>query len=395
MQKKLIAIAIAALLAPAAAMADTSNINIYGRLNVSLDSQTGVTSQTSGLAVNTNSSRFGVKGTEDLGDGYSAIFQVEANVNLTGTGRGGNGNLPANTLTENYGAFGGQIRDTWLGLATPLGTIQAGRLPMENHWAYDTNLFADQVGDLLTFNTYNTTGGGTAGGSLGRANGEILYTTPNMSGFTANVQFYPTSSVNPCAAVAAGCTAVSAMPKAASSHSWGFEANYTVLDMIKMNFNYLNRNTGFDVEYKPWVISGIMNIGSNGLINAQYMRDKRTDSGRQAERGIFNIGGKYNIMPNGAIKAQYSRANNATSNDAVATAVNGLASGAGTAANMMVFGFDYSLSKRTMVQMAYARTKNGLAATYGVNGGGHNNQMIAATPGDSPRAFGVNVAHNF
>lgn len=389
MQKKLIAIAIAAVLAPAAAMADTSNINIYGRLNVSLDSQTGITSQTSGLDVNTNSSRFGIKGTEDLGDGYSAIFQVESTVNLTGTGRGGNGNTAANSAAANYGAFGGQIRDTWLGLATPLGTLQAGRLPMENHWAYDTNLFADQVGDLLTFNT-------NGGGALGRANGEILYTMPNLSGFTANVQFYPTSSVNPCTAVGTPATcAVVNTPVPASSHTWGAEANYTVLEMVKLNFNYLNRNTGFDTEYKPWVVSAIMNVGTSGLINAQYMRDKRTATGRQAQRDIFNIGGKYNIMPNGAIKAQYSRANTATSNDGVATAVNGLASGAGTTANMMVFGFDYSLSKRTMVQMAYARTKNGLAANYGINGGGHNNQMNTITNGDSPRAFGVNVAHNF
>ncbi len=389
MQKKLIAIAIAAVLAPAAAMADTSNINIYGRLNVSLDSQTGITSQTSGLDVNTNSSRFGIKGTEDLGDGYSAIFQVESNVNLTGTGRGGNGNTAANSAAANYGAFGGQIRDTWLGLATPLGTLQAGRLPMENHWAYDTNLFADQVGDLLTFNT-------NGGGALGRANGEILYTTPNLSGFTANVQFYPTSSVNPCITAVAGTTcSVLTTPTAASSHSWGFEANYTVLDMIKMNFNYLNRNTGFDIEYKPWVVSGIMNVGTSGLINAQYMRDKRTATGRQAERGVWNLGGKYTIMPNGTIKAQYSRVNSATSNDANAAAVNGLASGPGTDANMMVFGFDYSLSKRTMVQLAYARTKNGLSANYGINGGGHNNQMNVITAGDSPRAFGVNVAHNF
>ncbi|MDO8810934.1 MAG: porin [Gallionella sp.] len=382
MQKKLIAIAIAAVLAPAAAMADTGNVNVYGRLNASLDSQTGITGQTSGLALNTNSSRFGVKGSEDLGDGYKANFQVEATVNLTGTGRGANGNTVANTVTnaQNFGAFGGQIRDTFLGLSTPLGTLQAGRLPMENHWAYDTNLFADQVGDLLTFNA--PTGNG-------RANGELLYTTPNMSGLTANVQFYPTSSVNPTAGVG------TPGPAAATSHSWGFEANYTVLDMVKLNFNYLNRNTGFDIEYKPWVISGIMNVGSDGMVNVQYMRDKRTATGRQAERAIFNFGGTYKVMPNGTIKAQYSRANTATSNDGVATAVNGLASGAGTTANMMVFGFDYSLSKRTMVQLAYARTKNGLAANYGINGGGHNNQIVTPTAGDSPRAFGVNVTHNF
>lgn len=382
MQKKLIAIAVAALLAPAAAMADTGNINIYGRLNVSLDSQTGVTGQTSGLAVNTNSSRFGVKGTEDLGDGYKAIFQIESNVNLTGTGRGGNGNTVANTVTnaQNFGVFGGQIRDTWLGLATPMGTLQAGRLPMENHWAYDTNLFADQIGDLLIFSC--------PAPCSGRSNGEILYTMPNLSGFTANVQLYPTSSVNPTAGVG------TPGPAAATSHSWGLEMNYAVLG-IKLNFNYLNRNTGFNVEYRPVVLSAIYE-DSWGLVNAQYMRDKRNNAAyQQAERTIFSLGGKYNVMPNGAIKATYSRANDVTGDAVAGTAVNGLTINPNSGANMFVFGFDYSLSKRTMVQLAYARTKNDGNANFGINGGGHNNQIVTPTNGDSPRAFGVNVAHNF
>ncbi|MBI5437345.1 MAG: porin [Nitrosomonadales bacterium] len=403
MQKKLIAIAIAAVLAPAAAMADTGNINVYGRLNASLVSQIGVQGQTNGVAVNTNSSRFGVKGTEDLGDGWKAIFQIETNVNLTGTGRGGNGNnvaspaATANPAANSTGAFGGQIRDTWLGLSTPLGTIQAGRLPMENHWVYDTNLFADQIGDLGAFNSMT---------GNGRANGEILYTTPNMAGFTANVQFYPTSSVNPSIV-----TGVTPGPTAGTSASWGMELNYKFLDAVVVNFNYLNRNTIsansalYDAEYKPVVLSAIWNFSSAGLVNAQYLRDKRNTAsaagvGQQVERTIWNIGGKYNIMPNGTLKAQYSRANDVTGDVAAGTAVNGLTKNANTGANMFVFGFDYSLSKRTMVQMAYAKTKNDTNAAYGITGAGVNNQQLAptvsavATP-DNPRGLGVNLTHNF
>jgi predicted porin len=377
MQKKLIAIAIAAVLAPAAAMADTSNINLYGRLNVSVDSLSGVTNQSTSMYVNTNSSRFGVKGSEDLGDGWKAIFQVETNVNATGTGRGGNGN--AMTTVGNFGAFGGQIRDTWLGLSTPMGTIQIGRQAMENHWVYDTNLFADQVGDLGTFNSMT---------GNGRANGEILYTSPNMSGFTMNVQAYPTSSVVPAAT---GSTV-------GSSASWGMELNYTVLDMVKLNFNYLNRNTGFDTEYKPLVLSAIWNFSSAGLVNAQYLRDKRNVTGQQAERTIWNIGGKYNIMPNGTLKAQYSRANDVTGDVVAGTTVNGLKVNQNSGANMFVFGFDYSLSKRTMVQLAYAKTKNDTNAAYGVQGAGYNaqapNPVVQANP-DNPRGLGVALTHNF
>ena len=38
MNKKLIAVAIAAALAPVAAMADSGNVTIYGHMNVSVDS---------------------------------------------------------------------------------------------------------------------------------------------------------------------------------------------------------------------------------------------------------------------------------------------------------------------------------------------------------------------
>lgn len=399
MQKKLIAIAVAAVLAPAAAMADTSNVNVYGRLNASVDSLSGVTNQYTSAYVNTNSSRFGVKGSEDLGDGWKAIFQIETNVNLTGTGRGGNGNAIA--TAGNFGAFGGQIRDTWVGLSTPMGTIQIGRQAMENHWVYDTNLFADQVGDLGTFNS--PTGNG-------RANGEILYTSPNIGGFTGNVQFYPTSSVTP--ALVGGATQ-------GASASWGVELNYTVLDAVKLNFNYLYRNTGPNVEYRPIVLSGIWNFSSAGLVNAQYLRDKRNNAaGAQAERTIFNIGGKYNIMPNGAIKMQYSRANDVTGNVAAAgqvaitgtpgaavlagntSIINGLAVNPNSGANMIVIGFDYSLSKRTMVQLAFAKTRNDGNGFYGLQGAGYNLQhpnpvqSVAGIP-DNPSGFGVGLTHNF
>lgn len=377
MQKKLIAIAIAAALAPAAAAADTSNINVYGRLNVSLDSQTEVTGQSAGLAVNTNSSRFGIKGSEDLGDGYSAIFQVETNVNLTGTGRGGNGNTVANSASDNYGAFGGQVRDTWLGLSTPLGTIQAGRLPMENHWVYESNLFADQVGDLGNFNS-------PVGG---RANGEILYTTPTFSGFKANMQLYPATSVNPSATV--GIT-----PGAAhgTNPSYGFELDYSA-NGIKVSLNHLNRNTGpgvtGELEYKPWVVSGSYTTGSYH-VSAQYMRDQRNGNGLTAERGIYNIGGSYMVTSNGKIKAQYSKANNATG-----STTNGLTAGANTGAIMYALGYDYALSKRTSLMFAYAKTKNDAGAVYTVGGNGHNNQQLAPTAGDDPRGLGVSLTHNF
>ena len=370
MQKKLIAIAVAAVLVPAAAMADTANVAVYGRLNVSVDHQNDVTGQNSSTFVNTNSSRFGVKGSEDLGGGLSAIFQVETNVNLTGTGRGGNGNTVANSAAANYGAFGGQVRDTFLGLASnDLGKIQFGRLPMENHWVYEYNLFADQIGDLGNFNS-------PVGG---RANGEVLYTTPNMQGITANLQYYPTSSIAPDAA--AGSTA-------GAKNSYGMKLNYNASG-LNASFNYLNRSTGLDTEYKPIVVSASYDFGP-GSVGGQYMRDKRDAGAASAKRNIYNIGGKLIVGGNGALKAQYSRAN-----DATGTTANGLTVGTSTGARMFAIGYDHNLSKRTTLYVAYANTRNDSGAAFGVGGNGHNNQQPGVAVGNDPKGFGVGMAHNF
>lgn len=56
MKKKLIAIAVAAALAPAAAMADAT---VYGRVHLSLDDVSGIAANKNNLALNSNSSRFG------------------------------------------------------------------------------------------------------------------------------------------------------------------------------------------------------------------------------------------------------------------------------------------------------------------------------------------------
>ena len=82
MNKKLIALAVAAALAPAAAMADSGNVTIYGQAARFLDPLTRMYRWRCGFndtawRVSSNSSRLGFKGTEDLGNGLSAVWQME------------------------------------------------------------------------------------------------------------------------------------------------------------------------------------------------------------------------------------------------------------------------------------------------------------------------------
>jgi hypothetical protein len=111
MNKKLVAVAIAGLLAAPLAQAQTANVTLYGRLNMDFEfvngrfvtpvgqlpagvvqplsctvgwaagSTTGcITQNPTQYRVSSNSSRFGLRGTESLGGGLNAVFQIESSV---------------------------------------------------------------------------------------------------------------------------------------------------------------------------------------------------------------------------------------------------------------------------------------------------------------------------
>jgi len=81
MQKKLIALAVVAAFS-APAFADNANFNLYGAANLSFDhidsgTATNGTSGTSSNRNASNTSKFGFKGSDDLGDDLKAVYQVE------------------------------------------------------------------------------------------------------------------------------------------------------------------------------------------------------------------------------------------------------------------------------------------------------------------------------
>src|SRR6476646_11343155 len=107
MKKKLVAVAVAGVLgAPLAAHAQTANVTLYGRLNVDFELVNGRQPDGSNPTVSrlsSNSSRFGVRGTESLGGGLSAIFQIESSIN----GDTNTGNLGGReTFVDFQGSWG-------------------------------------------------------------------------------------------------------------------------------------------------------------------------------------------------------------------------------------------------------------------------------------------------
>ncbi len=180
MNKKLVALAVAGVLsAPLAAQAQTANVTLYGRVNMTVEA-VQVRSQPEGVSepwiyrVNSNSSRLGVRGTESLGGGLNAIFQIESNVSADTGVSGGLGN-----------------RETFVGLQGGWGTVKIGNFlaPYD-----DIHPIFGNVPTLATtiMSTASLWSQGAVPKALGgfdaRLGNSVRYDSPNFSGFTGSIQ---------------------------------------------------------------------------------------------------------------------------------------------------------------------------------------------------------------
>ena len=131
MQKKIIALAIAAAFAAPVAMADTANVNIYGTIDAGLrsDSATGNRLTTFGSG-SFNANRWGIKGSEDLGDGMKAFWGLESNFS-TSTGQAGGGSsaqgVPTGTGNPLFD------RNATVGVSSGANAIELGRQRIVAH----------------------------------------------------------------------------------------------------------------------------------------------------------------------------------------------------------------------------------------------------------------------
>jgi predicted porin len=159
-------LAAAALMALAGTAGAQSSVTLYGLVDIGLEqtrlSPGGSTTRlSSGIQ---SGSRWGVKGTEDLGGGLSASFQLESGFDAS-TGVQGQGGL----------AFG---RQAWVGVNGGFGSLKLGRqyvplfLAQDTIDPFGTGLVGDGSGMAAVFRSYGV-----------RMNNTINYSTPNFGGF--------------------------------------------------------------------------------------------------------------------------------------------------------------------------------------------------------------------
>jgi predicted porin len=188
---------------PEAAVAQSSSVQIYGRLypqfqgsktsgatapgtpQAALSTLTGPSAATGDLRyrneVNSSNSRLGFRGTEDLGNGLRAVWQIEQRVRID-TG---------NDVWAN--------RDSFLGLAGNFGTVRLGNM----------DSVYKNVGDVMSFlgvSSGNIVSNSTILSRIGFASravqgGEadfharipnsVVYETPSFGGFRFQAQYSP------------------------------------------------------------------------------------------------------------------------------------------------------------------------------------------------------------
>ena len=173
MNKKVLAVAVGATLAAAPLLsAQAAKVKVYGKALVevvNVDSSTGAVTDGVYQGDAGGRSRWGVKASQDLGNGMKAIAKFEFKLD------------PSNNSAESN-------RDQWVGLKGGFGTVKFGRLP----GTY--KMFGGVKWDPYTasFLEARRSGGmsGDAWGHNGFINDIIEYTTPKgLGGFTFQGQY--------------------------------------------------------------------------------------------------------------------------------------------------------------------------------------------------------------
>lgn len=364
MQKKLIALAVAGLGLNSAAFAQT-NVTIYGVMDLSVESvkASGSVAGTDNAAttrISSNSSLIGVKGAEDLGNGLSAIFQIEANL-APDTGAG---------------VFTGSTRDTYVGLkSTDWGTIKAGTLTGPTRALAATVEFSP--GWTTNAITSATTG---VADSDNRMTNAVLYSTNGLLDGALTLQ----------AGYSAGArTAVETNP-AGGSEQKNVTAGATYNQgPLYVAYAYLRENNLATITSDKLtfhVVGAKYTFPSDTTVSALYNRATTDLTGGDTKRKAWMLGvnqafgGVHNVW------LQYAKRNDSDGSLAVAD----------DGAKQFTLGYSYAFSKRTMLHAYYTKLTNqsGSASDLAVNGVG-NTDPSGIELGEDPSSLGLGLRHTF
>nr|WP_315188454.1 porin [uncultured Albidiferax sp.] len=314
MKKSLIALAV---LASTGAMAQSS-VTLYGIVDVNLQSSKvdGGVRQTALESGGVSGSRFGLKGSEDLGGGLKAVFLLESGFNADD----GSSRTSGSTFD----------RQSYVGLAGGFGEIQLG-----NTWTPldDIHGNANAVFDsILSPTAY------IQAGYVASPKNQIKYITPSFGGLTGAVSY----------ALGENKTATTS-----AKNVFGLNVQYAA-GPLYVGYAYQNDKKsdavatgGTGVTTKHNLLNATYDLGVAKLL-ASYRNVKNPDTGYEKENTV-QVGVDIPVGASLVVSTGYARAKSEAAGFADLT-TNGFAIGA-----------SYSLSKRTSVYTGYNRTEAKIA----------------------------------
>ena len=356
MKRKLLAAAVAAACASPALAQVPAEIQVYGRVNVSVEHITIKNSTNTALPNDStnelvdNSSRIGFRGNKDLGGGLKAIWQVESRVKLD-DGAG-------STFSS---------RDSFAGLQGDFGTIRGGRsigpvyyatydyISMHNH---DTGTSSDALLAPAIF------------GNAGFMNNLLWYTSPKLGGgFKADVaySFGPTSTGE---ARAAGLTDQPSYLGLVGAYDQG-PLHLALSYANTKNTSAISAGTGNnDMAY---TFGGSYDFKSFVLGALVEKSESDVAGGGSNDRTYWRVSG---MLPVGKheFHLNYGMAGETTTDDG---------------AKQYTLAYNYNITKETKVYVFYTTVDNDTAGTYGFR------QSTPATAGADQTSLALGFRHNF
>ena len=350
MRNTKIALAVLALVASTAAMADGATV--YGTVDAGLANTTGSNNTTKGTAFSGSGgwvagNNIGFKGSEDLEGGMKANYQLEAGFNV-GSGSVDNGG-------NNNGIFS---RTATVGLSSEMGTVTLGQqlspyiLAQAMGTAGNGHFFVNRI--ILGGGFGNAAVGASVAADQGFfISNAVAYSTPSIGGISATVLHGLRNSTQGGAAVV-GTTPSESYTAAIANGTFG-DVNVAV--GMQDRQNAIKGYTG-SASYAmgPATLSG--NYTQSTVEGAKAVNSYSASLG-------------YKVTEPLTVSLQYARNNLAQ------------------AQSLSNLGAQYALSKRTSVYATYGRGTNGAQSNYDYRG------SYSTTSTDSSTTIAAGVAHSF
>lgn len=367
MMKKILAVAIVSAFA-APAFAATANVDIYGQMNMSVDSVDHDGSSTTvgnerRSRVSSNNSHLGFKGAEDLGGGLSAVWQFEYAIQLDQQQY-----TQPQTSTDSVG--GVSLRNTFAGLSSKtLGSLTFGtqESPLKTSTgplAVYTNTLADYRSVFTKLST--------------RSDNSILYTSPKMGGFVAQAMYGARNE--------AGNSGNSDPRMYALS---GVYSNGPLYATLAYETNKSVSTTNVTSDVKAWRAGAGYTFGNTKLGLAYENNDAENALGVTSNDGHAWYASVAHKMGNITLNGAYTDRSEYTN-------------GANDGAKQLTFGADYNLSKRTMVYALYTKIdndtngRNGIGPATGIAQVGSGTVALGGiVAGGEASGFSLGMSHKF